>query len=84
MVGHGKSRPSGMARPTCLRIGKLGCAARPRRVPEILTAFQVQEMLGLASRWETEEFLKRAQAHLHYSAEDLAQDLRTLHELGLR
>jgi predicted HTH domain antitoxin len=51
---------------------------------DILTAFQVQEMLGLASRWETDEFLKKAQAHLHYSAEDLAQDLRTLRELGLR
>jgi predicted HTH domain antitoxin len=51
---------------------------------EILTAYQVQQMLGLASRWETDEFLKKAQAHLHYSGQDLAQDLRTLHELGLR
>ncbi|HVT60182.1 MAG TPA: UPF0175 family protein [Thermoanaerobaculia bacterium] len=49
---------------------------------EILTAFQVQQMLGLASRWEADEFLKKAEAHLHYSAQDLAQDLRTLRELG--
>jgi predicted HTH domain antitoxin len=51
---------------------------------EILTALQVQEMLGLGSRWETDDFLNKAQAHLHYSAEDLAQDLRALRELGLR
>jgi hypothetical protein len=41
-------------------------------------------MLGLGSRWETDDFLNKAQAHLHYSAEDLAQDLRALRELGLR
>jgi predicted HTH domain antitoxin len=51
---------------------------------EVLTAFQVQKLLGFASRWETDEFLKKAQASLHYSADDLAQDLRTLRELGLR
>ena len=51
---------------------------------EVLSVSQVQELLGLASRWEADEFLKQAQAHLHYSAEDLAQDLRTLRELGLR
>jgi predicted HTH domain antitoxin len=51
---------------------------------EVLTPSQVQELLGLASRWETDEFLKKAEAYLHYSAEDLAQDLRTLRELGLR
>ena len=51
---------------------------------EALTASQVQELLGLASRRETDQFLKQSLAHLHYSAEDLAQDLRTLQELGLR
>jgi len=44
----------------------------------------VQELLGLGSRWETDAFLKQAGAHLHYSAEDFAQDLRSLRELGLR
>ena len=41
-------------------------------------------MLGLTSRWETDAFLKKAQAHLHYSAEDLARDLETLRTTGLR
>ncbi|HEY6320444.1 MAG TPA: UPF0175 family protein [Thermoanaerobaculia bacterium] len=51
---------------------------------DILTVLQVQQMLGLASRWDAEEFLKQARAHLHYSAEDLAQDLQTLRQLGSR
>jgi hypothetical protein len=51
---------------------------------EILSAFEVQKMLGLTSRWETDAFLKKAQAHLHYSAEDLARDLEMLRTIGLR
>jgi len=51
---------------------------------EILSAFEVQKMLGLTSRWETDAFLKKAQAHLDYSAEDLARDLETLRTIGLR
>jgi predicted HTH domain antitoxin len=51
---------------------------------EVLSAAQVQELLGFGSRWETDAFLKQAGAHLHYSAEDFAQDLRSVRELGLR
>ncbi|HVT60533.1 MAG TPA: hypothetical protein VHR45_19325 [Thermoanaerobaculia bacterium] len=36
---------------------------------------------ALRAQW-SDEFLKKAEAHLHYSAQDLAQDLRTLRELG--
>ena len=53
----------------------------PRRVLEavavetyrsgVLTAFQVSELLGHSSRWETESFLKRAHAYLHYTEDDL-------------
>jgi len=51
---------------------------------EILSAAEVQKMLGLTSRRETDAFLKKAQAYLHYSAEDLARDLETLRAVGLR
>jgi hypothetical protein len=43
-----------------------------------LTAYQVGEWLGHSSRWETESFLKQAQAYLHYCEDDLERDLATL------
>jgi predicted HTH domain antitoxin len=61
----------------------------PRRVLEAvaaeayrsgaLTAHQVGELLGHASRWETESFLKKVQAYLHYSEDDLEHNLTALH-----
>jgi hypothetical protein len=60
----------------------------PRRVLEAvaaeayrsgaLTAFQVGELLGHGSRWETESFLKRVQAYLQYTEDDLERDLAAL------
>ena len=60
----------------------------PRRVLEavaaeayrsdVLTAFQVGELLGHSSRWETESFLKRVHAFLHYNEDDLERDLAAL------
>ena len=60
----------------------------PRRVLEsvaveayrtgALTAHQAGQLLGHNSRWETEAFLKRMQAYLHYSDADLARDLENL------
>ena len=60
----------------------------PRRVLEAvaaeayrsgdLTAHQVGELLGHSSRWETESFLKRVQAYLHYTEDDLERDLAAL------
>jgi len=43
-----------------------------------LTAHQVGEWLGHSSRWETEAFLKRVQAYLHYGEDDLERDLAAL------
>jgi hypothetical protein len=43
-----------------------------------LTAHQAGQLLGHTSRWETEAFLKRMQAYLHYSDADLARDLENL------
>lgn len=40
-----------------------------------LTHAEVQKMLGLASRWETDSFLKRAGAYLDYTEADLEHDL---------
>lgn len=40
----------------------------------VLTAAEVGRMLGFASRWETEGFLKEAAAHLDYTAADLQND----------
>lgn len=60
----------------------------PRRVLEAvaaeayrtgaLTARQVGELLGHASRWETESFLKSVQAYLHYTEDDLEHDIAAL------
>lgn len=43
-----------------------------------LTAFQVGQLLGHGSRWETDAFLKRVQAYLHYTEGDLERDLAAL------
>ncbi len=40
-----------------------------------ITPVQVQQMLGLNSRWETESFLRRAQAYHDYTLDDLDRDL---------
>ena len=44
----------------------------------VVTEAQARRMLGFSSRWEVEEFLKRAQAHLDYTESDLEQDLQAL------
>ena len=44
----------------------------------VLTAYEVQRLLGLSSRWKTEEFLKGAGADLGYTEEDLREDAATL------
>jgi predicted HTH domain antitoxin len=45
------------------------------------TLGQVTRLLNHGSRWETEEFLRRAQCFLHYSEEDLKSDLKTFESL---
>jgi len=43
-----------------------------------LTAAEVQQMLGLASRWAVESFLRQADAFLDYGPDDLRRDLQEL------
>lgn len=45
---------------------------------QALTWHQVGCLLGHASRWETDAFLKEHEAYLHYTVEDLEHDVRTL------
>lgn len=47
----------------------------------LLTAAEVQDVLGLPSRYEADGFLKRAGIMLDYSADDLEQDLQTFASL---
>lgn len=49
-----------------------------------ITSAEVQRVLGLASRWEVESFLKRAQAHLDYADSDLEQDASAVREVSPR
>lgn len=47
----------------------------------VLTAAEVGRTLGHTSRAQTEAFLKRANAHLGYTVEDLRRDTNTLRDL---
>ncbi len=44
----------------------------------LITAGQVQQMLGLKSRWDTDAFLKAHRCYLNYTEEDLARDLAAI------
>lgn len=45
-----------------------------------ITTLQVQQMLGLNSRWETEAFLKGAKAFHDYSMDDLEKDIAAIRD----
>jgi predicted HTH domain antitoxin len=45
-----------------------------------ITPLQVQQMLGLRSRWETESFLRRAEAFHDYTMDDLERDIAAIRE----
>jgi len=47
-----------------------------------LTHAEVQRMLGFASRWETDAFLKQAGAYLDYTEADLERDVETSRQLS--
>lgn len=51
---------------------------------DVLTAAEVQRILGLASRYDTDAFLKQAGADLGYTWEDLEQDLETFRQASGR
>ena len=43
-----------------------------------ITPAQVQQMLGLRSRWETESFLRRVEAYHDYTMDDLERDVAVI------
>jgi predicted HTH domain antitoxin len=46
----------------------------------VITPTQVQRMLGLRSRWETESFLRRAEAYHDYTMDDLERDIAAIRD----
>jgi hypothetical protein len=46
----------------------------------VITPAQVQEMLNLRSRWETEAFLHRAEAYHDYTMDDLDRDIAAIRD----
>jgi hypothetical protein len=51
---------------------------------DTITPAQVQQMLGLSSRWETETFLRRAEAFHDYTMDDLASDIAAIRDANRR
>jgi hypothetical protein len=51
---------------------------------DVLTAAEVQGILGLPSRYDTEAFLKEAGADLGYTWKDLEEDLHAFREASRR
>lgn len=49
-----------------------------------ITSAQVQEMLGLRSRWDTEAFLSRVEAYHQYTMDDLDSDLAAIRDATRR
>ena len=47
-----------------------------------ITPAQVQQMLGLRSRWETEAFLRRAEAYHDYTMDDLERDIAAIRDVS--
>ncbi len=45
-----------------------------------ITTAQVQQMLGLRSRWETETFLRQADAFHDYTMDDLERDIAAIRD----
>jgi hypothetical protein len=72
--------PEDIARQLEDRWGNLAFRAREAVVSEAyragaLSESQVQRLLRLGSRFETDAFLKKAGAYLDYSEADLARDI---------
>ncbi len=45
-----------------------------------ITTAQVQQMLGLSSRWETEAILRRTEAYHDYTMDDLERDISAIRD----
>ena len=77
--------PDSVARRLQERSGELSRAVLEAVAVEAyrsgaITSAEVQQMLGLGSRWETEEFLRQAAAYLDYTMEDFDSDLAAIRE----
>ena len=44
----------------------------------VITTAEMQQMLGLQSRWETESFLRRAEAYHDHTMDDLERDIAAI------
>jgi len=49
-----------------------------------ITPAQVQQMLGLHSRWETEVLFRRAEAFHDYTMDDLSRDISVIRDASRR
>jgi predicted HTH domain antitoxin len=47
-----------------------------------ITSAQVQQMLGLHSRWDTDSFLHRAEAYHDYTMDDLERDIAAIRDVS--
>ena len=81
--------PDEIARQLEARSGELSRAVLEAVAVEAyragtITPAQVQQMLGLGSRWETEAFLRRAEAYHKYSMNDLERDIAAIRDASRR
>lgn len=49
---------------------------------QLITRYQVGQLLGIASRFEVDGFLKAVNAPLHYDEADFDQDLQVIQDLA--
>ncbi len=78
--------PDALSEPLQKRFGDLSRRALEDLAVDgyksgVLSSFQVGKLLGHASRWDTDAFLKQHEAWLHYSADDIQHDLRVMDDI---
>lgn len=81
--------PDEVARQIEARSGELSRAVMEAIAVEAyrsgaITPAQVQQMLGLPSRWESEALLRRAEACQDYTMDDLERDIAAIREAARR
>jgi hypothetical protein len=77
--------PDDVARQLALQAGEVSRAVLEAVAVEAyrsgtITPAQVQQMLGLRSRWETEAFLQRLEAYHAYTMNDLERDIAAIRD----
>ena len=81
--------PDEVARQLAARSGEVSRAVLEAVAIEAyrsgaITPAQVQQMLGLRSRWETEALLRRAEAYHNYTMDDLERDITAIRDASRR